>query len=121
MLSGAKSQQVFDKYIVIGVARERLSIGSSPSFDEIDTLEAKDNHGKPLQLLGKNDMPPAVIGALATMEAVLARSLGPMGKGTHWFVFDGGTVHACGKGGMSISFAGEIYTYETPVPGCSSG
>jgi hypothetical protein len=41
-----------------------------------------------------------------------------MGQGMRIFAFDNGGVHACSKGGISIPYDGEVYTYATPIPGC---
>ena len=65
-------------------------------------------------------MPPAMVGVLATMQSTFARALGPFGQGVHWYAFDSGSVRACEKGGISVQFAGEKYTYDTPVPGCAA-
>ena len=32
---------------------------------------------------------------------------------------DGAAVHACAAGILSIPFANEVYTYQTPIPGCA--
>jgi hypothetical protein len=65
-----------------------------------------------------NDIPPAITGLLAGLQAALNQSLGAMGQGIRWFVFEAGGVHACGPGGLSIPFEGETHSYETPIPGC---
>jgi len=52
------------------------------------------------------------------VQAILQKSIGPMGQGFRWFVFEGGAVHACETGGLSVAYDGETYTYETPIPGC---
>lgn len=41
-----------------------------------------------------------------------------MGQGTHWFVFEANNVHSCGVGGLAVPYDGELYTYQTPIPGC---
>jgi hypothetical protein len=63
-------------------------------------------------------IPPAVVGTVTMLESMFGRSFGQFGKGFHWFVFDAGTVNACKNGGLSVPFADEIYTYQTPFPGC---
>jgi hypothetical protein len=60
-----------------------------------------------------------VRGALMGFEAGYRRGLGPRGTGTRFFLFDAGMVHACEKGGISIPYDGEIYSWDTPFPGCS--
>jgi hypothetical protein len=92
--------------------------GGTISFDDIDTLEARDGSGQPLVLVARSQLPPAVIGILAGVEAGARQSLGRLGDGNKIFTFDAGTVRACEKGGISIPFAGETYTWDTPFPGC---
>ncbi len=102
----------------IGVVEARANPTGTLSFSPIDTLNANDADGAPLKHMTPNEVPPTLTGLLAALQAGLAQSLGPMGQGIHWFVFDGGGVHSCGKGGFSVPFDGETYTYETPIPGC---
>jgi hypothetical protein len=90
------------------------------SFDDTDTLEALDGGNKPLAIVPRNELPPAAIGNLSAFEASFRQSLGPLGAGVKFFTFDAGTVRACEKGGISIPFAGETYTWETPFPGCTT-
>lgn len=117
-LSNAEAQKIFEDYVVIGVARMHISPAGNTSFDAADTLQASDGQGKPLKLLGDDDIAPAVRGSVTAVEALFRQSLGPLGQGFRWFVFAGGTVSACKPGGLSVPFAGETYTYETPIPGC---
>jgi hypothetical protein len=88
------------------------------SFEDIDTLEARDGGGNPLALVPRNQLPPAAIGLLAAFEAAFRQSFGRLGDGMKFFTFDAGAVPACEKGGISIPYAGETYTWETPFPGC---
>ena len=113
-----QAQDVLDKYVIIGIVEGHVSPVGSVSFIPIDTLTANDSSGKPLRHLTPNDVPPALTGLLAGLQAALAQSIGAMGQGMHWFVFDGGGIHACGSGGLAIPYQGETYTYETPIPGC---
>jgi hypothetical protein len=110
---------ILEKYIVISVVHFHVNQpGGAISFDGIDTLEARDDADKPLALIPRNELPPAAVGVLAALEAAFRQSLGRLGDGTKFFVFDAGTVRACEKGGISIPFADETYTWQTPLPGC---
>jgi hypothetical protein len=113
-----EAQQVLDKYVVVGVVHANAGVNGRVSFDPIDTLQARDGNGSPLTLLIGDNVPPTVAGLLSGVEATVRQALGAMGQGMHWFVFDGGAVHSCVTGGLSIPVAGETYTYETPIPGC---
>jgi hypothetical protein len=110
--------QVLDQYVIIGMVDARITPTGQMTFANLSTLDANDAKGKPLKLLGSSEIPPTITGFLAAMQQALAQSLGAMGQGIHWFVFDGAGVHACGAGGLAIPFGGETYTYDTPIPGC---
>jgi hypothetical protein len=112
------AREILEKYIILGVVHAHSAKDGTMTFDQIATLQVDDGKGRPLNALDVNTMPPTVVGALAILQSVFARSLGALGKGVHWFAFDSGTVHACSGGGMSVPFAGVTYTYDTPIPGC---
>jgi hypothetical protein len=110
---------LLEKYVVISVVHFHISQTATFSFDDVGALEARDSSGKPLTLVPRNELPPMFIGFLSTLEAGFRQSLGRLGDGTKFFVFDAGTVRACEKGGVSVPLSGETYTWETPFPGCS--
>jgi hypothetical protein len=104
-----------DKYVLVGLIHAHAEADSTFDFDSVDHLVAADADGKPLKLLNEDEMPPTVAGALSALKSVFVHALRPMGKGTHWFAFEGGKVHACGKGRLTIPFAGETYFCDTPI------
>ena len=112
------AQEIVSKNVIFGVLKAHVSSDVTFSFAEVDHLEVKRSDGTSLTPLSGDQIPPTVAGTLATIEAGLRQGLGAMGRGIHWFVFDGTDVDSCAKGGLSVPFAGEVYTYETPVPGC---
>jgi hypothetical protein len=121
VVPGTPLAGILERYIVVSVLHFHISQpGAKVSFDDIDTLEALDGDSKPLAVVPRNELPPAAIGSLSVFEASLQQSLGQLGAGTKFFTFDAGTVRACEKGGISVPFAGETYTWETPFPGCTS-
>jgi hypothetical protein len=119
-MSGAPNLiAMLQKYVVVMAVHGRLDKASGTlSFDDIDTMEARDQAGKPLDLLARNVMPPAPTAVLAAIETLFRQSLGAMGKGMKMFVFDAGDVDSCKKGGLSVPLAGETCTWNTPFPGC---
>jgi hypothetical protein len=119
-MSGAPNLiAMLQKYVVVMAVHGRLDKASgSFSFDDIDTLEARDRAGKPLNLLARSDMPPEPTAVLAAVETLFRQSLGALGKGAKMFVFDAADVDSCKKGQMSIPFAAETYTWDTPFPSC---
>lgn len=107
------------KYVVMMAVHGHLDKTTGTiSFDDINTLEARDQADKPLTLVARSDLPPATTGMLAGVEALFRQSFGAMGNGMKMFVFEAGGVDACKKGRLSISLAGETYTWDTPIPGC---
>lgn len=116
--SAQNPQALLDKYVVISLIHAHMQPGGIITFDTIDLPQVKDGKGTPLKALSGDDIPPTLAGYLVTLQGTMRQSIGAFGQGMHVFAFDGGNVHACQKGGMSISFAGETYTYDTPIPGC---
>ena len=118
MFPDKAARDLVRKNVIFGVLRARVSSDVIFSFAEVDHLEVKRSDGTSLTPLSGDQIPPTVAGTLAALEAGFRQGLGAMGRGIHWFVFDGTDVDSCAKGGLSVPFAGEVYTYETPVPGC---
>jgi len=119
MSGAANLMATLQKYVVVMAVHGRLDKASGTfSFDDIDTLQARDQAGRPLNLLAGSAMPPAPTAVLAAVESMFRQSLGAMGKGMKMFVFEAGDVDSCKKGGMSIPYAGETYTWDTPFPSC---
>ncbi|MGB8844011.1 MAG: hypothetical protein WCC64_23420 [Aliidongia sp.] len=114
------ASELFDKYVVLGVVHQHTANDGTTSFGSVTTLTATDGAGNIMKSLDGTAIPPTVVGVMATVQAVFARSLGALGQGVHWFVFNGDTVHACTKGRLSVPFEGEVYTYDTPIPGCNA-
>lgn len=111
--------QTLQKYTVILALHGRIEkTTGTATFEEINSLEARDANGKPLTLLAREDLPPTTVGLLTTLETFFRQSLGAMGKGMKTFVFNAENVDACKDGGLSVPLAGETYTWKTPFPGC---
>lgn len=114
----AAAKDLLENYAVIGVVRAHISATATFTFDDIPTLEALSGGSTPLKPLTGDAIPPTVAGILTALEGSLRQALGATGQGIRWFVFDSGSLQACAKGSLAIPFAGETYTYETPIPGC---
>lgn len=119
---GTQLVAILEKYVLISVthSHQNLNEAAGISFDDIKILEARDESGRALTPVPRDELPPASIGLLATFEAGFRRALGPRGNGVRFFLFDAGAVRACEKGGISVPFDGETYTWETPFPGCAT-
>jgi len=111
-------QDVLSRYVVLGIAHGRTGTTGQMSFDPAGDLRIADSTARPLAPLPPNATPPEVAQTIAGLQAIGRQSLGPIGQGIRWFVFDGSTIHACSPGKMSVPLDGETYTYDTPIPGC---
>jgi hypothetical protein len=111
---------ILEKYIVISVVHYHLNQpGGNMSLYDVNTLEARNADGKSLHPVSRDALQPAAAGVLTTFETAVRQQMGRIGDGTKFFTFDADNVRACEKGGISVPFAGETYTWETPFPGCS--
>lgn len=111
-------RQLLDRYIIVGVAHGQLDPGGKMVFSREEGAQAASADGAQLKLLEEGGYPPVVAGAVATLGGFMRQSLGAMGEGIKFYVFDSGNVRACEKGQLSVIYAGETYTYDTPIPGC---
>ena len=118
MFDNKAAQDIMSKNAIFGVLKARISSDVTFSFAEVDHLDVERSDGTRLTPLSSDQFPPAVAGTLAALEAGLRQGLGVMGRGIRWFVFDGTNVDSCAKGDLSVLFAGEVYTFDTPIPGC---
>ncbi len=112
-------QDALSRYVVIGIADGRPGSGGQMSFTPIPDLKIADATGRQLSPLAANATPPGVTQAIATLQGLARQSLGPLERGIRWLVFDGSTIHSCQPGKLSVPYGGEIYTYDTPIPGCA--
>jgi hypothetical protein len=109
---------VLSRYVIIGVAHGHNGAGGV-SLDPVADLGIADQSSRQFSPLAANGAPAEVTQALATLQALARQSLGPLGTGVRWFAFDGSMIHSCTAGKISVPFAGETYTYDTPIPGCA--
>jgi hypothetical protein len=107
------------KYVLVVAVHGHLDKTTGiMSFEDIDALDVRDQGGKALTPVARNDLPPTNTAMLAALEAMFRQSIGAMGKGMKMFVFEGGAIDSCKKGQLAVPLAGETYTWDTPFPGC---
>jgi hypothetical protein len=110
---------LLERYVFLSVAHARLDKTTGTiSAENIDALEARDASGKPLTPVTRSNMSPTTAGTVTVIEKMFEQSLGAMGGGMKMFVFEPGDLGACKKGQLSVPFADETYTWDTPFPGC---
>jgi hypothetical protein len=87
---------MLDQYVVMTVVHACFNrTNGSVSFDEINTLEARDISDHPL----------------VTVESIFRQSLGAMGNGMRTFLFEAGSVRSCEQGALRVPFAGDSRLY----------
>ena len=119
--NAATVKALLDKYLIMMVVHAKLDkVTAKFSFEDVNTLQAEDRSGKPLTLITGDELPPTARGAVTIMEALFRQSLGAFGQGMKVFVFDAAGVTSCKPGGLAVPFAGETYTWQTPIPGCAA-
>jgi len=116
--SGTPFARMLEKYVVISIVHFHTGQGGAISTDDIETLEVRNEDDKALTLVPRTELLPTEIGMITTLQAGFRQSSGRIGDGTKFFIFDAGSVRACEKGKVSVPYAGETYTWETPFPGC---
>ena len=111
--------QMLKKYVVVMAVHARIDrVTGSFSIEDASSLQATNLQNKVLPPVAQASLPPTMIGALTAIETTFRQSIGNLGKGMKLFVFDSQGLDLCSKGRLSVSFAGEVYTWDTPLPGC---
>jgi len=88
------AREILSKYVVLGALHAKMDATGTFSFDDVNSLNISDSSGHPLVALDNSSMPPTI-----TVQAIMGQAAGPFGRGFHWFVYRGDTVHSCQKGG----------------------
>lgn len=113
-------QDALSRYVVVGIADGRVAAPGAPmTFTPIQDLKVADASGRQLSPLAANATPPEMTQTITNLQGLARQSLGPLGQGMRWFVFDGSMIHSCQPGKLSVPYGGETYTYDTPIPGCA--
>lgn len=113
-----RARELLTRNKVVGVLHADISAGGSFSYRNAaaPVLEMKGIGSR--QAINTDQLEPAVAGAIASIQSVFSRALGPMGRGIKWYVFDGAGIDSCGSGTFYVNFANERYSYDLPIPGC---
>jgi hypothetical protein len=110
-------QQVLDKYVVISIVHSRMVPGGGTSWDEVQGVAVTDSDGVALKEVPPDAVPPTLVGLFAQVDAMMRQSSQGKAK-SHWGVYEAGNAHACAKGKLSLTYDGETYSWDTPLPGC---
>src|SRR5215475_9803955 len=80
---------IFEKYVLVAVVHSRTNLnqpGAGITFDDVKTLEVRDERGIPLTAVSERELPPASIELLTAYEAGYRRGFGPRGNGMKFFL-----------------------------------
>ncbi|MEX0852740.1 MAG: hypothetical protein WD036_05565 [Bauldia sp.] len=108
------------QYLIIAAVHMHLSDTGTASFEATSDPELTIASGPSPTRIEESSLPPVVQGNLTALQGVFLQILGPLGNGMKLFVFGGSAIDSCGNGVLSVSYEGEKYTYEMPIPGCPS-
>jgi len=114
------ARQLLAKNMVVGVVHADISPGDSftlrtPAAAAVDVAPRG-----PQINLPDSKIEPAAFGVIEGLRQTLGQALGPVGKGIRWSMFDGSNVNSRAAGAFAVKYANEVYTFETPIPGCDS-
>ena len=116
-ISGAVLQQAMDKYVLISIAHTRVAPGGVTSWDDVQGVQVTDGANQSLKEVTGDAIPPTLVGFIASADA-LARQATQGRSKVHWGVYEAGNVNACQPGALRVSYDGETYSFDTPIPGC---
>jgi hypothetical protein len=131
-------QQALKDYIVIGTLHAHGEMGSDGKpamvFGETPPPVAMDAAGVPLKPVAAGGYPAEVTAVTSIVQVMLknklnevaktsasdakGKALAEAGQSLDFQVFESGGVQACTPGRLTVAYAGENYTYDTPMPGC---
>jgi hypothetical protein len=108
---------LLDKYVVLSIAHTRKAPDGTTSWDDVQGVHVSDAAGQALKEVTPDQIPPTLVGMIATAEATMRQTTQGKAK-VYWSVWEAGPVNACQRGKLVVNYNGESYSYDTPVPGC---
>jgi len=112
-------RELLSQYLMLGIVHADVNLDGTFSFRKVPRLDIEANKSERRSAMDDTTLPPAIAGGLKAVQATFQQLLGPLGRGTQWFVFDGRDLPSCGQGGFVVPYDGVLYNYELPIPGCS--
>lgn len=112
------AKPVMDKYVVLSIVRTRRGTDGTAVWDDVQGVQVTDGAGNAMKEVPADQMPPILVGMIATSEATMRQTSQGKSK-VFWGIYEAGTVNACQRGKLNIAFEGETYNFDTPVPGCT--
>lgn len=109
---------LLDKYVVLSIVHTRQPPAGGPvTWDDIQGVQVSDGSGQALKEVGADAMPPTLVGLIAASDATIRQNTQGKGK-VYWSVWEAGSIAACQKGKLVVTYDGEAYSFDTPLPSC---
>ena len=119
MIPAPTMKPVLEKYVVLSIAHTRRTADGALAWDDVQGVQVSDGSGQALKEVPSDQVPPLLVGVIASSDATLRQSSQGKSK-VYWSVWEAGAVNACQRGKLVVSYDGENYTYDTPIPGCTA-
>ncbi len=110
-------KQILDKYVVFSIMHTRQAPGGAVTWDDVLGVQVSDGNGQALKEVVPDALPPLLVGLIAASDANMRQNSLGKGKVT-WSVWEAGSIAACQKGKLVVTYEGEAYSFDTPLPGC---
>ena len=108
---------ILEKYVVLSIIHTRQGVGGPVTWDQVQGVQVSDGSGQALKEVSADAMPPTLVGMIAASDATMRQSTQGNGK-VYWGVWESGSIAACQKGKLVVTYDGEAYSFDTPLPGC---
>jgi hypothetical protein len=112
------ARDIMAKYGAFGVVHANMDQAGNFKFTEDEDIKIRVSGATTRTAMAPTEIPPVVGGIVEALGAMFKQALGPLGKALRWHVFDTADLDSCDNGQLAVFFAGEKYTYDTPLPGC---
>jgi len=119
MIPAPTMKPVLEKYVVLSIAHTRRTPDGALTWDDVQGVQVSDGAGQALKEVPSDQVPPLLVGVIASSDATLRQSSQGKSK-VYWSVWEAGAVNACQRGKLVVSYDGENYSYDTPIPGCTA-
>ena len=106
------------KNLIIGIAHADFTDRGYFEFRKVSAPVISTGNGQLRTELKISQQEPLIVRLVPAMQEIYENAIGPLGKGLTWFVYDGTGIETCRPGTLIVPYAGENYSYETPIPGC---
>ena len=108
---------VLDKFIVLSIAHIRRGADGVATWEDVQGVQVSDGAGQALKEVPTDQISPLLVGVIASADATVRQASQGRSK-VYWSVWEAGAVNACQRGKLVVSYGGENYNFDTPVPGC---